>query len=67
MGVDVLGRNGGYFGPNWAWWNPLVAYCKEIELYFGQLQYNGSDHDAVLVKPLSPPDNVSLDDEIIPF
>ena len=30
MGVDVIGLDGGYFGNNWAWWNPLVAYCKEI-------------------------------------
>ena len=30
MGVDVIGRNGGYFGPNWAWWHPLANYCKEL-------------------------------------
>lgn len=29
---------------------------KVIELYLGQLKYNGTYHDAVLVKPLSPPD-----------
>jgi hypothetical protein len=31
---------------------------KEIEFYFGQLQYNGSGHDAVLVKPISPADKI---------
>jgi hypothetical protein len=40
---------------------------KEIEMSFGQLQYNASDHDAVLVKPISPPDKVSFDDTEIPF
>jgi hypothetical protein len=39
---------------------------KEIEMSFGQLQYNGSDHDAVLVKPISPPDEITYD-ENLPF
>jgi hypothetical protein len=27
---------------------------KVIELYLGQLRYNGADNDAVLVKPITP-------------
>ena len=40
---------------------------KEIEMFFGQLKYNGVDNDAVLVKPISPPDKIDFNDEIIPF
>jgi hypothetical protein len=39
---------------------------KEIELYFGQLRYNGADNDAVLVRPISLPEKIDMDDEI-PF
>jgi hypothetical protein len=40
---------------------------KEIEMSFGQLKYNGVDNDAVLVKPISPPDKIDFNDESIPF
>jgi hypothetical protein len=36
---------------------------KEIEMYLGQLKYNGADHDAVLIKPIT---EAPYDDEI-PF
>jgi hypothetical protein len=39
---------------------------KEIELYFGQLQYNGKDNDAVLVKAISPADKIDFSDDL-PF
>jgi hypothetical protein len=28
---------------------------KQIQMFLGAIQYNGSDNDAVLVKPISPP------------
>jgi hypothetical protein len=28
---------------------------KQIEMFLGTIQYQGSDHDAVIVKPISPP------------
>jgi hypothetical protein len=32
---------------------------KVVELYLGQLKYNGVLNDAVLIKPLSPPDKAN--------
>jgi hypothetical protein len=52
--MNVYGRNS----------DRLVG--KEIELYFGQLQYNGKDNDAVLVRPITPAEKPDYDDEI-PF
>ena len=39
---------------------------KEIEMFFGQLKYNGVDNDAVLVKPISPPDEITYNEDV-PF
>jgi hypothetical protein len=33
-------------------------------LYLGQLRYQGADHDAVLVKPVTPPEKPPFDDDI---
>jgi hypothetical protein len=37
---------------------------KVVELYLGQLRYQGADHDAVLVKPITPPEKPPFDDDI---
>ena len=37
---------------------------KIVELHLGQLRYQGADHDAVLVKPITPPEPPPFDDEI---
>ena len=37
---------------------------KIVELKFGQLHYQGADHDAVLVNPITPPEPPPFDDEV---
>ena len=50
---------------------------KQIELFLGAIEYQGSDHEAVLVRPISPPikqkkkatddDEAFFDDDNIPY
>jgi hypothetical protein len=37
---------------------------KIIEMYLGQIPYNGANNDAVLVNPITPPEKPPFDDEI---
>jgi hypothetical protein len=37
---------------------------KVVELYLGQLRYQGADHDAVLVRAITPPEKPPFDDSI---
>jgi hypothetical protein len=37
---------------------------KVIDLEHGQLRYQGADHDAVLVKPITPPEPPPFDDDV---
>jgi hypothetical protein len=37
---------------------------KIIELRLGQLRYQGADHDAVLVNPITPPEKPPFDDSV---
>ena len=46
--------------------NRLVG--KEIEMFLGSIRYNGADNDAVLVRPVTPPEKADDDmDDEIPF
>ncbi len=44
--------------------------AKQIEMFLGEIKYQGSDHEAVLVRPISPPTKpaavtkADFDDEI---
>jgi len=37
---------------------------KVVELYLGQLRYQGADHDAVLVRPITLPEKPPFDDSV---
>jgi hypothetical protein len=69
--LDLLFETGGVFSLNGTNTTTLLDYYgsnsdnligKEIDLYLGKLKYNGTLNDAVLVKPISPPDAKPLDD-----
>jgi hypothetical protein len=53
------------FGADSEYWT-----AKQIEMFLGEIQYQGSDHEAVLVRPISPPTRpaaetkADFDDEI---
>ena len=38
------------YGTNSDYW-----VAKQIEMFLGEIKYQGSDHEAVLVRPISPP------------
>ena len=33
-----------------------LAIGRTIEMYLGQIRYQGDDHDSVLIRPIAPPD-----------
>jgi len=47
MGMDVYGKNGGYFRNNCWWWRPLWNYCYEVapEIISEDLFNRGHNND----------------------
>lgn len=57
QGGGILGLNGTNLRTLRSAWGPESDHWigKEIELYLGQLKYNGTDNDSVLIRCISPP------------